>query len=57
MFVYCQNFAGLWGCNFEGTVTVLLNYNSKQFITLINISGDVKLWVRVTLNPGTSMPH
>ena len=42
---YCQNFV-------RGDVilkvTVLLNYNSKQFITLINISGDVKLWVRVT---------
>ena len=42
---YCQNFV-------RGDVilkvTVLLNYNSRQFITLINISGDVKLWVRVT---------
>ena len=42
---YCQNFV-------RGDVilkvTVLLNYNSRQFITLINISGELKLWVMVT---------
>ena len=48
MFVDCQNFAGSWGRNL--LVTGLLLYNTGQFITLLNVCGDVpvNLWVGVT---------
>ena len=46
LFVDCQNFAGLLGCNFVCNWFVALR--CKSAIILLNVRGDVNSWVRVT---------
>lgn len=56
MFVYCQNFAGSWGCNFESNCFVKLQFRAIYYF-------DKHFWGRKVvgksnpLDPQTSMPH
>ena len=47
MFVDCQNFAGSCGHYFLGNWFVALQCITFALITLLNVHGDVNLWVGV----------